>query len=280
MTDIAVITGGAGGMGLQTAKILGRDRTVLISDICAERLAGARAELTALGINAEVVQCDITDAASVTELVNRATALGRVTAVVHAAGISPSMGSAEQIVKVNAAGTVHINEGFLHCAAEGFVIVNVASMAAHMLPRTVWPTRTFRGALRDEEAFITTMMAICRLAPETHRAALAYAMSKAFVLWYSRFRARRFGELGARILSVSPGSIDTDMGRLEERAGAGAMIEHAALRRFGAADEIAELLAFCAGDRAGYLTGTDILCDGGVVASMTWRDKIAMRRYR
>jgi NAD(P)-dependent dehydrogenase (short-subunit alcohol dehydrogenase family) len=61
------------------------------------------------------------------------------------------------------------------------------------------------------------------------------------------------------------------MGRLEEQAGVGVMVTNAAVPRWGKAEEVAELLAFCAGDKAGYLTGTDILNDGGVVASMRER---------
>jgi NAD(P)-dependent dehydrogenase (short-subunit alcohol dehydrogenase family) len=56
------------------------------------------------------------------------------------------------------------------------------------------------------------------------------------------------------------------------------VLRHAALKRFGRPEEVAELLAFCASDRAGYLTGVDILCDGGVIGSMTFRDKLAIAR--
>jgi NAD(P)-dependent dehydrogenase (short-subunit alcohol dehydrogenase family) len=59
------------------------------------------------------------------------------------------------------------------------------------------------------------------------------------------------------------------MAKLEESAGAGALTQLGALKRFGTPSEIAELLAFCASDKPGYLTGTDILCDGGVMAGMT-----------
>ncbi|MDZ4235034.1 MAG: SDR family oxidoreductase, partial [Dietzia sp.] len=78
-----------------------------------------------------------------------------------------------------------------------------------------------------------------------------------------------------RIVSVSPGSVDTEMGRLEEQSGAGAMVADAAVPRWGKPEEMAELLAFCASDRAGYLTGTDILNDGGVIASMRERARVA-----
>ena len=56
------------------------------------------------------------------------------------------------------------------------------------------------------------------------------------------------------------------------------MAGHAALRRFGTAEEVAQLLAFCASNKPGYLTGVDILCDGGAVASMTMRDKLAVSK--
>ena len=79
-------------------------------------------------------------------------------------------------------------------------------------------------------------------------------------------------------MSISPGSIDTEMGRLEEESGSGAMLRYAALRRFGRREEVAELLAFCASDKASYVTGIDIRCNGGVVASMTLRDKLAVAR--
>ena len=103
----------------------------------------------------------------------------------------------------------------------------------------------------------------------------AYAASKNFVRWYSESQAERFNARGLRIVSISPGSVDTEMGLLEEQAGAGAMVADAAVPRWGKAEEMAELFAFCASDKAGYLTGTDILNDGGVVASMTERARVA-----
>ena len=65
------------------------------------------------------------------------------------------------------------------------------------------------------------------------------------------------------------------MGQLEAEAGAGAMVADAAVPRWGKPQEMADLLAFCASDKAGYLTGTDILNDGGVIASMTERARVA-----
>jgi NAD(P)-dependent dehydrogenase (short-subunit alcohol dehydrogenase family) len=278
MPKVSVITGGAGGMGLATAKIVGRDHFVVISDVRQDRLDAAVRDLETLEIACAAVVCDITDRKSVAKLVETCAGHGTVASVVHTAGVSPSMGSAELIMKINAMGTVHVNEEFFRIANDGFAIVNVASMAAHMLPRIVVPTGRFKYALSDENAFMTKMMSTCRIAPKKLRPGMAYSISKSFVMWYSASQAAKFGRRGARIVSVSPGSFDTEMGRLEEQSGSGAMLRYAALKRFGTPEEVAELLAFCASEKAGYLTGVDILCDGGVTASMTLRDKLAVGR--
>src|SRR4029078_5362143 len=104
------------------------------------------------------------------------------------------------------------------------------------------------------------------------------AVSKSFVRWYSVSQSERFGGRGLRIVSVSPGSIHTERGRLEAEAGAGALVADAAVPRWGTPEEMAELLSFCASAKAGYLTGTDILNDGGVVASMKERARVAAEK--
>ena len=278
MPEHSVITGGAGGIGLAAATIIGRERLVVICDVSRSRLEAAATQLGALGIECEPMACDVTDRASVTELVDASTALGSVASVIHTAGISPSMGSPEHILRVNALGTALVNEAFYSVAAEGFAIVNVASMAAHTFPNLLIPRRRFKEALRNEDRFVDSMTSACKLVPSRMRPGFAYSISKNFVVWYCSSQAARFGSRGARIVSVSPGSIDTSMGRLEELAGSGAMLKYAALQRFGKPEEIAELLAFCASPKAGYLTGVDIICDGGVLASIRLRDLIAVAR--
>ncbi|OBB89829.1 oxidoreductase [Mycobacterium sp. 852002-40037_SCH5390672] len=262
-------------MGLATAKIVGRDHTVVLCDVRQDRLATAATTLQDLGITPTVVDSDVTDRQAVADLLKTANNLGTLASVIHTAGVSPSMGAADYVMRTNAVGTVNVNEEFFTVADEGAVIVNVASMAAHMLPAEIVPTERFPQALDDAEAFMDAMLAACNIVPEDARSGIAYAMSKSFVKWYSQSQAERFNARGLRIVSVSPGSVDTEMGRLEEQAGAGAMVANAAVPRWGKPEEMAELLAFCASDKAGYLTGTDILNDGGVIASMTERARMA-----
>ncbi|BBZ46498.1 SDR family oxidoreductase [Mycobacterium parmense] len=275
MNRVSVITGGAGGMGLATAKIVGRDHVLVLCDVRQDRLAAAAATLDSLGITPTVVYCDVTDPSAVAGLFDTAAGLGTLASVIHTAGVSPSMGPADYVMRTNALGTVNVNEAFYAVAGEGAAIVNVASMAAHVLPAEMIPTEQFPTAITDADAFIDAMLAACDIVPEEARSGIAYALSKSFVRWYSQSAAERFNARGTRIVSVSPGSVDTEMGRLEEQAGAGAMVANAAVPRWGTPEEMAELLAFCASAKAGYLTGTDILNDGGVIASMTERARVA-----
>jgi NAD(P)-dependent dehydrogenase (short-subunit alcohol dehydrogenase family) len=275
MTRVSVITGGAGGMGLATARIVGRDHALVLCDVRQDRLDVAAATLKDLEVTPTIVNCDVTDREAVTRLFETASALGTVASVIHTAGVSPSMGDADYVMRTNAVGTVNVNEVFFRAAAEGAAIVNVASMAAHMLPEELIPAGRFALALQDEGAFINDMRSACDPIPEEARSGFAYAVSKSFVRWYSTSQAERFNGRRLRIVSVSPGSVDTEMGKLEEQAGAGAMVTDFAVPRWGRAEEMAELFAFCVSDKAGYLTGTDILNDGGVIASMRERARLA-----
>lgn len=275
MASVSVITGGAGGMGVATAKIIGAEHQLVLCDVRQDRLDTARAALNDLGIAATALNCDVTDRDAVTRAFETAAGLGPVVSVIHTAGVSPSMGDAEYVMRTNAIGTANVNEAFYATAAQGAAIVNVASMAAHLLPGEIIPTDQFPRALQDPEAFMSAMLTRCDTIPEQVRSGFAYAISKSFVKWYSASQAERFNGKRLRIVSVSPGSVDTEMGRLEERAGAGALVADAAVPRWGTPQEMAELFAFCVGDKAGYLTGTDILNDGGVVASVHERARVA-----
>jgi NAD(P)-dependent dehydrogenase (short-subunit alcohol dehydrogenase family) len=265
----AIITGGAGGMGLATAKAMGRDHRIVIADLGRERLDAAVAELAALDIEARGIVCDITDRSSVDALVLDANSSGELRAVVHTAGVSPQMGQPEFIVRINALGTINVVEAALGIAGEGFAIVNVASFAGHTAPGILVSKRRNKLALTDPEALVSKMSAAAKLGPASLRSGFAYGLSKEFVIWYSAAMAGRFGAKGARILSVSPGSFATAMGELEKKSGSDRLLYAAALKRFGTPEEMAELLAFCASDRAGYLTGVDILNDGGTKAGLT-----------
>lgn len=109
MTKISLITGGAGGMGLATAKIVGRDHSLVLCDVRKDRLEAAEATLKDLGVGVTAVHCDVTDREAVLRLFETVTGLGALASVIHAAGVSPSMGDADYVMRTNALGTVNVD---------------------------------------------------------------------------------------------------------------------------------------------------------------------------
>lgn len=266
MEKVCVITGGGSGMGLATAKIMGKDYYIIISGRSVSKLEGALQELKQANIKAEAFPCDVADYDSVKALAQHAKSIGYVAAVIHAAGMSPHMGDAKTIMEVNALGTINVNNAFFEVMEKGSCLIDVSSMSAYLTPKIVMPIKKYKYSTRNKEIFMRKMMSCISFFPKGVRAGVAYGISKHFVIWFAKQDAARFGRKGARILSVSPGNFETPMGELEKEE-ADAYTKYCAIKRFGHVDEIASLFAYCVSENAGYLTGTDILCDGGLVAS-------------
>lgn len=263
---ICVITGGSSGIGLAAARQMGKKGyTLVLAARTPAKLETAIAGLAADGIDAYACRCDISDWDSVQELARFAQAKGKVEVVLHIAGMSPHMGDAEKIMRGNALGTVHIHDAFCPVLTEGGCLVDTASMSAYMPPEIIMPKGAFPLASTDREAFLKKMMARVNLIPQKNRAGFAYAVSKYFVIWYAKHEAARFGAKGVRVLSITPGNFETPMGELEKEE-AQAYLKFNAIKRLGQPDEIAALYAAVSDPAMGYLTGTDILCDGGCLA--------------
>lgn len=253
-------------MGLATAKMLGKDHYILIAGRNRNKLERAINELRGINIEAEFLVCDISNRASVDILAKRAVEIGVIHSVIHAAGMSPNMGEAGVIMEANALGTININEAFFEVMGSGSCIIDVSSMSGYLVPGFLMPSGKYKYSRTDKDLFIRKMMARVNLFPKRLRSGLAYAFSKNFVMWYAKTDAVKFGEKGIRVLSVSPGSFETPMGELEKDS-MEKFTRHSALKRAGRVEEIAGLLAFCVSSEASYLTGIDILCDGGCIAS-------------
>ena len=254
MKPVCVITGGGSGMGRATAKLVCEaGYHVILVGRTAAKLESAVAELTEAGHEAEAFACDLSER-------------GQVKALLHIAGMSPHMGSPEAILRANALGTVNINDAFYPVMAPGGCVIDTSSMSAYLSPSFIMPKRVYPLARTDREKFLKKMMARINLMPKNARTGVAYSISKHFVIWFAKTDAARFGAKGVRCLSVTPGNFDTPMGQLES-AEAQTFTAHSALKRNGRPEEIAALYALLLDERLGYLTGTDIVMDGGVIAS-------------
>lgn len=268
MAKVCVITGGGSGMGLEAAKLMPKDRIILLAGRTEGKLLKAVDELAALGFEAYAKTCDTSDRESVKALVAYADALGKVVTVINSAGLSPAMAKPETIVRVNALGTVYVNEEFSKVMKKGGVIVDVASNSAYILPNFLINRKVYALADTDEEKFVKKMVGKSNLAKgDYQRSGFAYSLSKNFVVWYAQKCAFEYGSQGIRVVSLSPGLIATDMGNLEAKDG-GMLIGFSAEERMGKPEELGFALAMVADERNGYLAGVDILCDGGSTNGM------------
>ena len=159
-----------------------------------------------------------------------------------------------------------INNAFYPVVEKGACIIDVSSMSAYLTPKIIMPVGLYKYSLKDPELFMKKIRKRINLFPEKLRAGVSYGISKHFVIWFAKQDAARFDTKGARVISVTPGNFETPMGDLEKEE-ADSYTKYCAIKRFDRVEEIASLFAYCASPEAGYLTGTDILCDGGLVAS-------------
>lgn len=260
---ICVITGGGSGMGLAAAGFMPKDRKLILSGRTVKKLEGAVNKLKESGYEAYPFPCDISDRTSVRNLAEYAASIGEIKNVINAAGLSPAMARPEQLLRVNALGTVFVNQEFSKKMKEGSVIVDIASNSAYVLPRFLISEKIYRLAETDEESFIIKCLKKSNLAKTDYeKSGFAYALSKNFAVWYAKKSALSLGEKGIRVVSLSPGLIDTDMGELEAKEGK-EMLQYGAIKRMGKAEELGYAIATVADERNGYLAGVDILCDGG-----------------
>ncbi len=269
MANVCVITGGGSGMGLEAAKFMPKDKIIVICGRTLSKLEGAVQQLKDLGFDAYAKTCDTSSRESVKELVEFACSLGEVKNVINSAGVSPAMkGTPEGILRINALGTVYMNQEFSKVMKEGSVIVDVSSNSAYILPSFIIPKKAYALAETDEEKFLKKLIKRASLAKgEYQQKGFAYSLSKNFVVWYAKKCAFEYGKKGIRVVSLSPGLIATDMGNLEKEDG-GMLIPFSAEERMGKPEELGFALATVADERNGYLAGVDVLCDGGSTNGM------------
>jgi NAD(P)-dependent dehydrogenase (short-subunit alcohol dehydrogenase family) len=258
-TNVYVITGGAGGMGQAVARRLGKQGTMLLTDIDSSRLEQVAAQLRSEGLRIEAQAGDIADDRSVRSLAQAAASHGRLAGLVHTAGISTSVTDWKRIFKVDLVGTALLLKEFLPLAEHGIAAVCVASMSGHL----VKPKPELEAILSDplNPGFFESLQAF----PGTNNHFYAYALAKRGVILLCEVLAPAWGERGARLVSISPGIIETPMSKqeFEIHPTMKDMVAMTPLKRTGQPEEIAAAAEFLLSDNASFITGTDLRVDGG-----------------
>ena len=205
-STVAVVTGGAGAVGLAAAKLLARDHHVVLSDSRGEQLRRALDELDSLGVSAESIVADVTDRASVEALMLAAREAGPVVSVVHAGGAATATDSPEAIVRARVLGTVNVTAATLAVAGLGTTLVH-ASAHSPALVLPALPRWAFRLAPTDPEGVVAALTRLASLGPSRLAPAAAHALSTTFLQWYADRMSEVFDARGARLRSTAAESV-------------------------------------------------------------------------
>ncbi|WP_046863257.1 SDR family oxidoreductase [Microvirga massiliensis] len=273
MTNVIVVIG-AGSIGQAIARRVSAGKHVLLTDLRQENADAAAKALSEAGFNVSTATVDVSSRPSVHALVETATALGEVSGVIHAAGVSPTQASPETILKVDLYGTALVLEEFGNVITRGGAGVVIASQSGHRLPPL---------SVEQNAALATTpvedLLKLPMLHPDQVKDSLhAYQISKRGNSLRVMAEAVRWGKRGARVNTISPGIIITPLAKdeLEGPRGPGyrRMIELSAAGRAGTPDEVGTVGALLMGPDGAFITGSDFLMDGGVTAAY-WYGELA-----
>jgi len=266
MKSVVVLIG-SGLIGVAIARRVSSGKHILLADLRKENAEAAATVLSNAGFEVTTTTVDVSSREQVKRLAQEAAALGEVSGLIHAAGVSPSQASPQQILAVDVYGTAVVLEEFGKVIAPGGSGVVIASQSGHRL-----------GALSDEQnkLLATTpadeLLALPMLQPDQVKDSLhAYQLSKRGNALRVMAEAVRWSKRGARINTISPGIIITPLAKDELTGPRGAgyrrMIELCPVGRAGTSDEVANVAALLMGPDGAFITGSDFLMDGGVTAS-------------
>ena len=258
---ICVITGAAGGMGAPVAAAFAQQgKALLLCDLSLERLEAIAQPLREQGVAVHLLAADIAATDFPARLLD---AVGDqpVAALVHTAGLSPSMADASRILEVNYFATERLLHALEPRLAAGGCVVLISSSSAYMV--------------NDGQVIAAVDALVNGNDPQPARALattanVAYPLSKKAIIALVAREAIRLGGRGIRVVSIAPGFIDTGMGRLELEANARkeAMVAKVPLGRMGRPSEIASVVSFLCSDAASYVSGCDIKVDGAALPAL------------
>ena len=194
--------------------------------------------------------------------------------MIHAAGVSPSQATPEVILKVDLYGTALVLELFGEVIAEGGSAVVIASMSGHRLPPLTLEQNKALATTPTEELLSLPFLSLDKVTDPLN----AYQLSKRGNSLRVMAEAVRWGKRGARVNTISPGIIITPLANDELKGPRGPgyrrMMDLSPAGRAGTPDEVGTVGALLMGADGAFITGSDILMDGGVTASY-WFGELA-----
>jgi NAD(P)-dependent dehydrogenase (short-subunit alcohol dehydrogenase family) len=270
-SDVIVVIG-AGSIGQAIARRVSVGKHVVVADLKQENADAAARVLLDAGFAVTTAVVDVASRESIEALVRTATALGPVTGVIHAAGVSPSQAPVATILRVDLYGTAVVLEAFGNVIAPGGSAIVIASQSGHRLPALSAEQNKALATTPADDLLALPMLQADQIIDPLH----AYQISKRGNSLRVMAEAVRWGKRGARVNTISPGIIFTPLARDELNGPRGAgyrrMIELSPAGRGGTPDEVGAVGALLMGPDGTFITGSDFLMDGGVTAAYWYGD--------
>jgi NAD(P)-dependent dehydrogenase (short-subunit alcohol dehydrogenase family) len=258
---VAIVTGAAGGMGSQCARLMAEAGwpDLLLCDLDQAKLELVAAPLRADGTQVETLAGDIADPAFPAGMSQK---LGsrEIAALIHAAAIAPQMAERDRVFDINLDAALRLWAALRSRMAAGSAAVLFASIAGHF-PVSPEAEAAFERPIPPEGS-----ASLRHFAADSNE---AYLLSKrAIIATVKREAKSLFAERQARLISVSPGMIDTAMTQGVENPLTNSLFAGAAISRYGRPEEVAAACVFLCSPAASFITGCDMLVDGGELAGL------------
>ncbi|MBT2701467.1 SDR family oxidoreductase [Bacillus sp. ISL-40] len=266
MKEVILWTG-AGQIGMAIARRIGFGKKIIVGDKNQDNAKAIVKIMKEAGFDVVPVETDISSRESILNLIAEGQKYGEITALINAAGVSPSQAPIETILKVDLYGTAVLLEEVGKVIAPGGVGVTISSQSGHRMPQL--------GVEIDEQLATTPteeLLSLEVLRPENIKDTLhAYQMAKRCNVKRVMFESIRWGEKDARINSISPGIIVTPLAIDEFNGPRGEFYKNMFAKcpagRPGTADEVANVAELLMMPQGAFITGSDFLIDGGATAS-------------
>ncbi|MBR2082934.1 MAG: SDR family oxidoreductase [Elusimicrobiaceae bacterium] len=266
MKDVILWTG-AGQIGMAIARRIGFGKTIILGDKSLANAQKVAKIMNEAGFEVHAYETDISSRESILNLIRQAQTYGEITHLINAAGVSPSQAPVETILKVDLYGTAVLLEEVGKVIKKGGSGVTISSQSGYRMPAL--------GAEIDDQLATTPaeeLLHLPVLQPQNIRDTLhAYQLAKRCNGKRVMAEAVKWGARGARINSISPGIIVTPLALDEFNGPRGDFYKNMFAKcpagRPGTADEVAGLAELVLGPAGAFMTGSDLLIDGGATAS-------------
>ena len=264
--DVMIVTG-AGQISMAIARRMGYGKKIIMGDKKIKNAKSIAKIMNDAGYDVEPIEMDLSLRESILNMIQIAKSYGDISMLINGAGVSPSQAPIEMILKVDLYGTAVLLEEVGKMIKEGGVGVTISSQSGHRMKQLT--------ALEDEQLAITPteeLLSLDLLQVDNIQDTLhAYQLAKRCNEKRVMSEAVKWGQRGARVNSISLGIVVTPLAIDEFNGPRGDfyknMFEKCPAGRPATADEVANVAELLMSEKGAFITGTDILIDGGATAS-------------